>query len=143
MEKLIDGYALARKVLEKGKELRDGNLMILAGMIMGFVNQMPEAEAFTEKKKRLENLEKVNAELEKRIAELENGRWRDVKTDPPKEYCDCIVVANGESELARCGFDMFGVLHFDTPDVYESEEIKGVTHWMPIPEPPKGAESDG
>lgn len=59
--------------------------------------------------------------------------WRDVNTNPPKEPCDCLVVANGEVEFACCGFNLQGVLHFDTPDVFEPEEIKGVTHWMPKP----------
>lgn len=59
--------------------------------------------------------------------------WRDVNADPPKKPCDCLVVVNGEVEFACCGFDLQGVLHFETPDIFESEEIKGVTHWMPLP----------
>jgi hypothetical protein len=26
---------------------------------------------------------------------------------------------------------------FVTPDCYEEERIEGITHWMPLPEPPK------
>lgn len=67
MVKCVDGYALARKVLEKGKELKDGNLLILAGMITGFVNDMPESEAYTEAKKRIENMEKIIEDQQDRI----------------------------------------------------------------------------
>ena len=35
-----------------------------------------------------------------------------------------------------------GTVCFETPDIYESEEIKGVTYWMPLPEPPKEGEAE-
>ena len=75
--------------------------------------------------------------LKERVAKMAEGGWHNVKTDPPKEDCDCIVVVDGESEFAVCRVSWNGVVCFETPDIYESEEIKGVTHWMPKPEPPK------
>lgn len=65
-------------------------------------------------------------------------KWRDVKDNPPTEDCDCIVVADGESEFAVCRINSDGSFTFMDTEIMElPDEIKGVTHWMPKPEPPK------
>ena len=81
-------------------------------------------------------------QLEERIAIMSEGGWRDVKTDPPKWDCDCIVCVDGESQFAFARFDKEGMLAFYDPDIFESYAIHGVvTHWMPKPEPPKEGEA--
>lgn len=81
-------------------------------------------------------------EREERIDIMSEGGWHDVKTDPPKWDCDCIVCVNGESQFACARFDKEGMLSFYEPDIYESDVIPCVTHWMPLPEPPKEGASE-
>lgn len=63
-------------------------------------------------------------------------KWRDVKDNPPTEICDCIVVSMGETCLAHVSF-VHGQAYFCTPDTFESDDLPNVTHWMPLPAPPK------
>lgn len=60
--------------------------------------------------------------------------WISVKDDLPKEFGEPCIVYNGSS--VQYG-DYFSNGEWYTPDCYESDEIIGVTHWMPLPEPPK------
>ena len=61
------------------------------------------------------------------------NKWISIKERPPSEFSDCIVFADGYSQPAQYTKDG----KFFTPDNYEAEEIKGVTHWMQYPEGPK------
>ena len=72
--KIIDGHELAKMIKKVADERRDSGLYILAGMITGFVKDMPESEEYTEAKKRIENMEKIIEDLEERIAIMEEGR---------------------------------------------------------------------
>lgn len=110
--KIIDGHELCRKILDFGLRKKSSEMMVISGMIEGIVNELPEVKP--------------------------ESLWRDVKTDPPKEDCDCIVVADGESEFAVCRINSDGSFTFMDTEIMElPDEIKGVTHWMPKPEPPK------
>ena len=74
------------------------------------------------------------SEVEKLIENAPTvGGWTSIKDGPPPEYSDCIVFADGYSQPAQYMKDG----KFFTPDNYEAEEIKGVTHWMPYPEGPQ------
>ena len=133
--KIIDGYALAGMIKKAADQRRDSGLYILAGLVTGFVNDMPEAEAYTEAKKHLENLQKVNEDLEKRIAIMSEGGWHDAEKDQPKET-DCYIVRID-----------YGVGQMTTMREYVSSEGKWlksieekITHWMPMPKPPKEGE---
>ena len=73
-------------------------------------------------------------DLDERVAIMsEPHGWISVKDRLPSEFSDCIVFAYGYSQPAQYMKDG----KFFTPDNYEAEEIKGVTHWMPYPEGPK------
>lgn len=42
-KKIIDGYALARAILEAGREAHDSMTMMVAGFVSGFIDDEPEA----------------------------------------------------------------------------------------------------
>ncbi|HDK2490377.1 TPA: DUF551 domain-containing protein [Escherichia coli] len=116
--------------------------------------------AYQEYKKHQEQLEKLSIELDaakQRIAELEaepvsqtyklnelSGNypvtpdgWISCSERMPEETGDIIVVSDGIvmsgiSYSRRDGFYM-AALEYD-----DDEPIDGVTHWMPLPEPPQG-----
>ncbi len=93
---------------------------------------MPESEAYTEAKKRIENMEKIIEDQEERIAIMSEGCWHDAEKDSPKET-DCYIVRID-----------YGVGQMTTMREYVSSEGKWlmsreekITHWMPLPKPPK------
>lgn len=63
--------------------------------------------------------------------------WIRIEDREPSEYMDILVVSDGEVCFCSHGFDMLGRHVYRTPDIYESEEIPNITHWMPLPDPPK------
>jgi hypothetical protein len=66
-----------------------------------------------------------------------NG-WISVKGRLPNVFQSVIVSDGEESEFAIFydHYNGYGPT-FVTPDCYEEERIEGITHWMPLPEPPK------
>lgn len=78
------------------------------------------------------------------IADIAEGRrngmseWISVKDRLPNDYQAVIVSDGGEPEFAIFYKYYYGYgPTFVTPDCYEEEIIEGITHWMPLPEPPK------
>jgi hypothetical protein len=65
--------------------------------------------------------------------------WISVKDDLPKEFGEPCIVYDGSS--VQYG-DYFSNGEWYTPDCYESDEIRGVTHWMPLPKAPKEDKED-
>ena len=74
----------------------------------------------------------------KYVHDFPNG-WISVKDDLPKEFGEPCIVYDGSS--VQYG-DYFSNSEWYTPDCYESDEIRGVTHWMPLPKPPKEEKED-
>jgi hypothetical protein len=70
-----------------------------------------------------------------------NG-WIRVRDRLPNDYQPVIVSDDGEPEFAIFydHYNGYGPT-FVTPDCYEEERIEGITHWMPLPEPPKEEET--
>ena len=100
---------------------------------LDYIEQLEKS--IEEKKKHLENLQKVNEDLEERIAIMSEGGWHDAEKDPPKET-DCYIVRID-----------YGVGQMTTMREYISSEGKWlmsreekITHWMPMPKPPKEGE---
>lgn len=132
--KIIDGYALAGMIKKTADKRRDSGLYILAGLVTGFVNDMQEAEAYTEAKKHLENLQKVNEDLEERIAIMEEGGWHPV-SERPKKTDDYIVRID-------CGVVQITSMRNYIASLNKWVGEDRITHWMPLPEPPKEGEQE-
>ena len=70
---------------------------------------------------------------------LEAGKckWIRVADRLPEEDLGACIVYDGFEVQHANHYIIDGEHSWNTPDCYESEEIRGVTHWMPLPEPPK------
>ena len=137
--KIIDGHELAGIIKKAADQRRDSGLYILAGLVTGFVNDMPEAEAYTEAKKRIENMEKIIEDQAERIAimEAEMLGWIDISEQQPTEDDRDILVIS-EGEVCFCTHYFSNNKHeYETPDIFESFPITHITHWMRLPKPPK------
>lgn len=67
------------------------------------------------------------------VAPVRHGKWISVKDRLPEPtYCVLVVGAYGEMEIDALGTDgeWMGM-------------VEDVTHWMPLPEPPKGDADNG
>lgn len=62
------------------------------------------------------------------------SEWISVEDRLPDREGETVLYYDGK-EVDACNF-YFEKFH--TIDLYESDIIDGVTHWMPLPEPPKG-----
>ena len=85
----------------------------------------------------IEYLEKKVEDQQERIAIMSEGGWHDAEKDPPKET-DCYIVRID-----------YGIGQMTTMREYISSESKWlmsreekITHWMPMPEPPKEGEQE-
>ena len=61
--------------------------------------------------------------------------WISVKDRLPKQKQDIIAWGNGSVQLVYCDKDKFY-------DVYELRIVLNITHWQPLPEPPKEADDE-
>lgn len=64
--------------------------------------------------------------------------WHDAKTDPPKEPMEYIVMIKGGVNSTTLLYD--GEKWFEERD--DETILYHVTHWMPMPEPPKEVNHD-
>ena len=77
--------------------------------------------------------------LDAAIEALERIRWRKVGDRPP-EVGEVILTRDKYGHLRDRTLKRVGKTMLFTPD--GMEPIRHITHWMPLPEPPKG-ESNG
>ena len=68
------------------------------------------------------------------------GGWISVKDRLPEEDMGACIVYDGFRVQHADHLIIDGEHIWSTPDCYESEEIRGVTHWMPLPKPPEDEE---
>lgn len=113
-------------------------------------------KAIEEKQTHLENLQKVNEELEKRIAIMSDDGWHNAQTDPPKKngryfiYDKIRNVYPLEYEVDHEPDDRWGFWEEYWKDgtlEYEGRwttihRDADVLYWMQIPEPPKDSEQE-
>ena len=95
------------------------------------IHESPERVS-TEVMEGLKDAVKCIEDQEERIAIMSEGGWHDAKKDPPKET-DCYIVRID-----------YGVGQMTTMREYVNSEGKWlmsreekITHWMPLPKPPK------
>lgn len=99
-------------------------------------------DRIAEKQKHIENLQKVNEDLEERIAIMsEHGLWTPVEKQLPEE--GKFVLVYGElypNEREGCKVAVSRRIDFNYWIGLGRE--RKVTHWMPTPEPPKEGEAE-
>ena len=134
--KIIDGHELCKKILDFGLKKKSPEMMVISGMIEGIVNELPEAEAYTECKKRIENMEKIIENQQERIDIMAEGKpWVEVGERLPREGIDCFVAFDSR-------FGKKSTLAYLVSGAWLAEDgstLNKVTHWQyaDIPEPPK------
>lgn len=128
---LLDDAADAIELLQK--ELREERYR--HDRLQDF--EVAEAEQLHQMRMERNMLSKKLREKESVLSLLRQGKqqWRDAETDPPKEPTEYIVMIKGGANSTTILYD--GRLWFE-----EDEEgwrtYYNVTHWMSLPEPPKG-----
>ena len=164
--KIIDGSKLVEMIQVAAEKAKDPSMYFLVGMVTGFITRMTEAEAYTECKKRIENMEKIIEDQAERIAimEAEMPGWISVDEKLPDNakhkgaFCPRYRVLTKWGETVGWynpdkGWwyfllwytDGVGVdfEHGDDPKLaHEKNGAKVVTHWMPMQELPKEGAAD-
>lgn len=149
--KIIDGDALCIEIRKTADKRRDSSLQILAGLVTGFVHDMPEAEAYTESRQRIENMEKVIEDLEERVAIMSEHGLIPVKVRQPNDNKVHYVIGKNDE-----GYEIYAASYEDgkwgyDQDYYDKEtwgwtgserfEVDNVVYWFDLPEPPKEGEA--
>lgn len=143
--KIIDGHALVDKIKKKADATKDSGWYTILGLVLGIVNDMPEAEAYTEARQRIENMEKIIEDQQERIDIMAADMpvWIDITKEPPtKDDRDILVISEGEVCFCTHYFSDNGRHEYETPDIFESFPIENITHWMRCPKPLKGADDN-
>ena len=66
------------------------------------------------------------------------GEWISVKNKLPAVYHELVLVFDGNYvDVARSTVDSFECWGQDSFESMNWIEVKNVTHWMPLPKPPK------
>lgn len=66
------------------------------------------------------------------------GKWISVKDKLPEDGTDVIVCTEGGRVVTLRYYDGFNCTkNYKTGEICKGNEFKDVTHWMPLPEPPK------
>lgn len=98
-------------------------------------------DRIAEKQEHLENLQKVNEDLEERIAIMTEGGWVSVNDAMPDDYREVWVYTKGHIVDFGCHQNDYWLLNsFPSP---ENDRNVFVTHWQykMIPKPPKEGEA--
>ena len=131
MSRLIEGLE-SIKVLFDTKAKQSEN----AGYWKDFAGIIADAiSTITEKTQRIENMETMIEDMEERIAIMtEHGLWIPVTDRLPQDDEDVLVWVNGTHR--DMAYRDEGVWYDE-----EHNHLKNITHWMPLPEPPKEGEA--
>jgi len=159
--KIIDGHELAAKIKKAADERRDSGLYILAGVVVGVVKDMPEAQAYTEAKQRIENMEKIIEDQQERIdimaadmpewhfvnfrplTEEEKAHYKDEYDETPGTMIENCP-DDGEEVILWDGIYVQTDTYFDDDVCFDKAgEVRPGMAWMPLPKPPKGADQNG
>lgn len=84
--------------------------------------------------------------IEKKAADVQPiGRWISVKDRLPDESCECLGVVDGEVTEVSYSPKQKGLIcvwSMCDADGFKPLSDDAVTHWMPMPEPPKDGDSE-
>ena len=132
MSRLIEGLE-SIKVLFDTKAKQSEN----AGYWKDFAGIIADAiSTITEKTQRIENMETMIEDMEERIAIMtEQGLWIPVTDRLPQDDEDVLVWVNGTHR--DMAYRDEGVWYDE-----EHNHLNNITHWMPLPEPPKEGEAE-
>lgn len=143
--KLIDADAFDAVLVDAQKRAKNNFQYGFLSSVRANLADVPEAEAYTEAKKRIENMEKIIEDQQERIdimaADMD---WIPVSEAKPKSMCNKVLVWLEHDDLV--GYIGYG--HYEK---YQGEEMwydlehneqfakRGyrVTHWKPEQKPPK------
>ena len=107
------------------------------------MSELIDREAVREFIKSYRHSTDVAFDMEKRLDEIPAASpWHRVE-EPPKEYGNYLAVVNGEvMEVTYSDISMRDDWNWSTCDAEGFVWIRSesVTHWMPLPEPPKEEE---
>lgn len=145
--KIIDGNALVDKIKKEADKIKDSGWYMIVGLVLGLVNDEPEAEAYTEARNRIENMAEVIEDMAGIIEDQQEridimaadmSEWISVNERMPEQrlgvlvYCpeyNNIYIGNLDDFLQENKWYYFGCHGVPIEDE--------VTHWKPIPKPPK------
>lgn len=65
------------------------------------------------------------------------SQWIDVKTNPPKEDGEYIVFAKNLTGYWKLDKPVFTCNYYLGEWIFQRWEDNRITHWMPMPKPPK------
>ena len=90
----------------------------------------------------LKSFREVDAEIDDRLAAMIVAPWQPIETAPRDGtvfdgWCDPIgqIVGDGPGRIPDCWF--FAGKFFTNYDDGNPNEVLSLTHWQPLPEPPK------
>jgi hypothetical protein len=81
-----------------------------------------------------------------KTADVQPTKWINAKDRLPDESCECLGVVDGE--VTEVSYDpkqkgLICVWSMCDADGFRPLSDDAVTHWMPLPEPPKDGETNG
>ena len=123
-------------------QCEEGEFTIIKSDALEVIENLEKALA--EKQQYLENLQKVNEDLEERIAIMQEGGWIPVSERKPNS-CGVYIVARWFIDGCRreiltdaCYFDGSNTWHDDTRVNHSRPYLTDkIVAWMSLPEPPK------
>ena len=141
--KLIDADAFDALLVDAQRRAKNNFQYGFLSSVRANLADMPEAEAYTEARQRIENMEKIIEDQQERIdimaADID---WISVESgnEPPYDKDFLLYLKSGE----------YFVGHREShwgQDVYCDGKLGGgyvyPTHWMRLPKPPKEGASNG
>ena len=152
--KIIDADAFDAVLVDAQKRAKSNFQFGFLSSVRANLKEMPEAEAYIEQRKRIENMEKVIEDLEKRIAIISEGGWHKTAEEKPKLKTDfpfesiTVICADKDSKHERtyplkwCRRKVRGNIVYRWEFMYDNICYNEPYYWQYLPEPPKEGEAE-
>jgi hypothetical protein len=123
--------------------LMEDGVTVQSGIVANTIRLMRECERLKEEKESLANavnvLEEINSDLCKQIKGVTVQEWISVKDRLPKNIGLYLVIEKHWIDGSPCRrIAKWNTVDWFTADRKSKEITPRVTHWMPLPQPPKG-----